>query len=206
MYYHELIAKSENKNKMTWKIVKNLTGKTQNSQQVFPTFKVDGVEQSPEQAVEALNNYFLNVTENLNIHVAQDNNPISLLKKYYPSEFQPMQIVPITEGEIRSIISSLKSKNSSGYDGISTKILKLCRNQISRPLTYICNKSIEMGVFPDRLKCATVMPLYKKGDVTKMDNYRPISLLPLFSKVLEKAVCCRLNHHLQANNILAIEQ
>ena len=115
----------------------NLTGKIQKPQQVFPTFKVDGVEQSPEQAVEAFNNYFLNVTENLNIHVAQDDNPISLLKKYYPSEFQPMQIVPITEGEIRSIISSLKSKNSSGYDGISTKILKLCRNQISRPLTYL---------------------------------------------------------------------
>ena len=54
----------------------NLTGKIQKPQQVFPTFKVDGVEQSPEQAVEAFNNYFLNVTENLNIHVAQDDNPI----------------------------------------------------------------------------------------------------------------------------------
>jgi hypothetical protein len=70
LYYYELIAKSENKNKMTWKIVKNLKGKTQNSQQVFPTFKEDGVEQSPEAAVEAFNNYFLKVTENLNIHVA----------------------------------------------------------------------------------------------------------------------------------------
>jgi hypothetical protein len=50
------------------------------------------------------------------------------------------------------------------------------------------------------------MPLYKKGDVTEMDNYRPISLLPVFSKVLEKAMCCRLNHHLEANKILAIEQ
>ena len=95
-----------------------------------------------------------------------------------------MQIVPITEGEIRSIISALKSKNSSGYDGISTKVLKLCRNQISRTFTYICNKSIIMGVFPDRLKCATVTPLYRKGDVSKMDNYRPTSLLPVFAKVL----------------------
>jgi hypothetical protein len=98
-----------------------------------------------------------------------------------------MQIVPITEGVIRSIISSLKSKNSSGYDEISIKILNLCRNQISRPLTYICNKSIIMGVFPDRLKRATVMPLHKKGDISKLDNYRPISLLPVFSKVLEKS-------------------
>jgi len=62
----------------------------------------------------------------INTHIARDNNPISLLKKYYPFEFQPMQIVHITEEEIRIIISSLQSKNSSGYDGISTKILKLC--------------------------------------------------------------------------------
>jgi len=74
-----------------------------------PTFKLDGIEQSPKQAAEAFNNYCLNVTENLNILIAKDNNMISLVKKYYPFEFPPMHIVPITEGEIRSIISSLFS-------------------------------------------------------------------------------------------------
>jgi hypothetical protein len=98
------------------------------------TIKIDGEEQSLEQAAEAFNNYFLNVTENLNTQSAKDNS-ISLLKNYYPSEFPPMQIVPVTEGEIRSIIGSLKSKNSSGFDGISTKLLKLCGNQISKPFT-----------------------------------------------------------------------
>jgi hypothetical protein len=96
MYYNELIANSENK--MTWKIIKYLTGKIQNSQHVSPTFNVDGIEQSPKQAAGAFNNYFLNITENLNIHFARDNKPISLLKKYYPFEFTPIQIVPITEG------------------------------------------------------------------------------------------------------------
>ena len=133
---------------MTWKIIKNLTGRIQNSQNVSPTFKVDGVEQSPKRAAEAFNNYFLNISENLNIYIAKDNNPISLLKRYNPFQFPPMQIVPITEGEIRSIISSPKSKNSSDYYGISTKILKLCGNQISKPLAFIFNKSITMGIFP----------------------------------------------------------
>jgi len=85
----------------------------------------------------------------INIHIAKDNNPISLLKKYYLFQFPPMQIVPITEEEIRSTIDSLKSKNSSGYDGISTKILKLFGNQISKPLGFIFNKSITMGVFTE---------------------------------------------------------
>jgi len=116
---------------------------------VSPTFTLNGIEQSPKQAAEAFNNYFLNITENLNINFAKDNNPISLLKKNYPFEFPTRQTVPITEGEIRSIISSLKSKNSSGYDGISTKILKSCGNQIRKPLAFIFNKSIKMGVFSE---------------------------------------------------------
>jgi len=173
---------------------------------VSPTFKVDGMEQSPEQAAEAFNNYFLNITEILNIHSTKDNNLISLLKKYYPSEFPPMQAVPITDGEIRSIISSLKSKNPSGYDGISTKILKLCGNQITKPLAFIFNKSLTMYVFPERLKYAVVIPLYKKGAVSSMANYRQISLLPVFSKVFQKSMYYRLNQHLQANSILATEQ
>ena len=64
-----------------------------------PTFKIDGIEQFPKQAAEVFHNYFLNITENLNIYIAKGNNPLSLLK-----------IVPITEGEIKSIISSLSLK------------------------------------------------------------------------------------------------
>ena len=151
-----------------------------------PTFKVDGIEQSSEQPSEAFNNYFLNITENLNIHIAKGNNPVSLLKKYYSSEFLPMQIVPIAGREVRSVISSLKSKNSFGYDGISTKILKLCGYQISKPHTFICNKNITVGVFPEQLKYAIVIPLHKKGDISNMANYRPILYYQCFRMFLKK--------------------
>jgi hypothetical protein len=70
---------------MAWKIIKNLTGKIQNSQPVSPTFKVDSIEQSPGQAAEAFNKYFLTMTENLNLHITKNNNHISLLKNYFPS-------------------------------------------------------------------------------------------------------------------------
>ena len=63
-----------------------------------------------------------------------------------------------------------------------------------------------MGVFPERLKYAVVIPLHKKDDVSNMANYRTISLLPVSSEVFEKAMYCRLNQHLQANNILGTEQ
>jgi len=117
-----------------------------------------------------------------------------------------MHIIPVTEREIQSIICSMKAKDSSGYDGISPRILKVCNTLISRPLCYICNKSILTGIFPDRLKYAIVRPLFKKGDRSNILNYRPISLLPVFSKILEKTMYSRLNQHLITNNVLATEQ
>ena len=93
--------------------------------------------------VQDINNYFLNITGNLNLQATKNSNCIPLLEKYYPDKFPPMQTVPVTEGEIRWIINSMKPKISLGYDGISTKILKLCGSQISKPLDFIIDKSIK---------------------------------------------------------------
>jgi len=79
--------------------------------------------------------------------------------------------------EIASIIKSFKTKNSFGCDEISTKLLKISVTYLSSPLTYICNKSISTGIFPERLKYSIIKPLYKKGDKTDPSNYRPISIL-----------------------------
>jgi hypothetical protein len=73
-------------------------------------------------------------------------------------------------------ILSLRSKNSSRYDEITSKILKACTAIISHPLAHICNHSQNTGIFPDHLKMSVVKPLHKKGDKTSMTNYRPISL------------------------------
>jgi hypothetical protein len=117
-----------------------------------------------------------------------------------------VEVIPVTTGEIISIICSLKSRTFSGYDGISSEILKLCSMTISQPLSYICNMPIVTGAFPDHLKIAVIKPLYKKGDKVDMANYRPISMLTVFKKVIEKTMYRRLNQHLQVNNILVHEQ
>jgi len=75
------------------------------------------------------------------------------------------------------IIKSLKTKNSYGYDKISTKILKISCPSISSPINYIHNKMLFWGVFPDRLKYAIIKPLHKSDDRCEVPNYRPISLL-----------------------------
>jgi hypothetical protein len=77
---------------------------------------------------------------------------------------------------------------------------------ISLPLNYIYNYSLHTGIFPDRLKIAVVKLLHKKEDKFNISNYRPISLLPTFSNIFEKAMYSRLNQHLQTNNTLIPEQ
>jgi hypothetical protein len=99
-----------------------------------------------------------------------------------------------------------QNKNSSGYDEITSKILKTYASVISFPLSFICSHSLHTGIFPDHLKIAVVKPLYKKVDEFSMTNYRPISLLPIFSKVFKTAMHSRLSHHLHTNNILVPEQ
>ena len=108
--------------------------------------------------------------------------------------------------EIYNVIKSIKTKESYGYDGISTKLLKISANYICSPLTHICNKVIAAGIFPQRLKYSIIKPLFKKGDKTIPSNYRPISLLTAFSKVLEKALFNRLIEHIETNNIISKQQ
>jgi hypothetical protein len=82
-----------------------------------------------------------------------------------------------TTKEIEKIIKPLKSKNAHWYAEIPKKILKASTPFILFSLTYICNKSLSSGIFPSRLKCSETKPLYKKGERTKITNFRPISLL-----------------------------
>jgi hypothetical protein len=117
-----------------------------------------------------------------------------------------MESIVLTVKEMEQIVKSLKPKNSFGYDEISTKVLKLSAPFISSPINYVCNKMLSQGVFPDRLKYATVIPLYKKGDRSYMSNYRPISLLNSFSKIFETIMQTRILTHLTKHNILSNNQ
>jgi hypothetical protein len=117
-----------------------------------------------------------------------------------------MKLINTTTYETEKIIHSLKSKNSQGYDEIPSRILKVSTPDVLSPLTCIFNKILQTGTFPDRLKFSEVKPLYKKGNKTKLCNYRPISLLPTFSKIIEKIIYKRLYSHLNKNNIYILKQ
>ena len=112
----------------------------------------------------------------------------------------------VTEYEIVVNINDLKSKNSSGEDGISNKLPKSIKGEISKPLTIILNQCLETGIFADVLKVAKIKPLYKKGDSCCFNNYRHISLLPTISKNFERIMFSQLYSYFNINNLLSEQQ
>ena len=85
------------------------------------------------------------------------------------------------------IIDSLKPKTSAGPDNISNNLIKIIKQEIVPSLTIIINQSLEIGIFPDSLKIAKAVQLFKKDDPTTVNNYRPISLLDSIPKIFEKS-------------------
>ena len=110
------------------------------------------------------------------------------------------------EQEIINIVNNNKGKASLDYNNISMALVKRTIYDISKPLTFICNLSFSTGCFPDRMKTAKVVPLFKNGERNIFTNYRPVSLLCQFSNILEKLFAIRLDTFINFNNILSNSQ
>ena len=113
-----------------------------------------------------------------------------------------MFIFPVDENEIINIVKDFKNNVAPGIDGITINTLKSIIEPISKPLTYIFNLCISQGTFPSALKRAIVVPILKSGDKSNLSNYRPISLLPCMSKLLEKCLNNRIMNYLEKNKLL----
>ena len=108
-------------------------------------------------------------------------------------------LLPTEENEIRKIAFELLTKFSSGYDNVSNVLLKEIIRDIVEPLSFIFNHSMQSGEFPDSMKLAEVIPLYKSKEHYLECNYRPISLLTPISKILEKIIYKRVYDFLVEN-------
>ena len=112
------------------------------------------------------------------------------------------ELKPIGLQDIREAIGKIKTSRGSGVDGISSFFLKFTLPTIENSLALIFNFSIETGVFPDSWKTARVTPIYKDGEKAIKSNYRPISVLPVISKLFEKLVFNQLYQYLNGSGLL----
>jgi exonuclease III len=206
LYYNKCISKSKNSAKTLWNIVKTETKKESNKWS-FPTDNVRRTLKEYTDLANDFNSYFTSINDRgTNDNIITIEPALKHLQNIFVRPFPNIKLIPVTSTEIKKIIKSLKWKNSHGYDEIPIRILKISLPFITSPLTHICNKSLNSGLFPTRLKYAQINPVFKKGEKSKLSNYRPISLLTSFSKVFEKVIYNRLHNHITVNNILAEEQ
>ena len=162
----------------------------------FPQIsKVDGrVYSSTKLIADALNDSFVTSAQSNLTPSGPSKNTDTNFKKYLlPRQANSIFVSPTTPEEILTLINGLDSKKSCGHDDIPVRTLKLSKYLLAPLLSNVINESICDGVFPNNLKIAKVVPLFKSGDSELPTNYRPISVLTYFSKNFEKVLYERLN-------------
>ena len=152
------------------------------------------------------NTYFVNIGKNLSSQIDQNIDDADY-KQYLTSHTaENLRFKCIIEDYTIKVIDNLENKNSSGHDGISNKLLKTIKGDISQSLTIIINQMLTTGIFLDDFKLSKVIPLFKKGDSFLLINYRPISLLPTISKILERVIHDQMYEYFNKFDLLAEQQ
>ena len=187
--------------KKTWSMINDILHKNKQNTRLPVYFKQGEQKISDKKDIaNKFNAFFTNIGKNLADKI--NDAPHKHFSDYLVSkpntkfEFQPVEIK-----EVNKIISQLDSKNSSGYDSISNILIKSIVDIILKPLTVIINQCLKMGIFPNQLKIAKVVPIFKTGDDTLFTNYRPISLLPSTSKVVERVIFNQLYTYFETNKL-----
>lgn len=196
----QIIDKSDNKNRTLWNMVNTLTGRNQRTTEPSELIIDEISHGDVEELVELFAGHFSSVTE-------------ATLKRYYDDSLSfscttsrmvnsNFYFYPVIKHEVVDIITSLKNKSSAGLDSVSARVLKMIGEDIAQHFAYCINLSVTTGIFPSPLKKAIVIPLHKSNDVKDITNYRPISLLSVFSKVFERIVFNRMMCYLNKFGIL----
>ena len=149
---------------------------------------------------EEFNNFFIGIGKSVGESVPPpiDQSYTHLRGNYAVNLF--MQ--PTDVNEIKRVVQTLKSKSSEDFGSISTKLLQETTPELTIPLEIVINQSFVTGIVPDNLKIAKIIPVFKSGNNNILNNYRPISIPPTLSKIIEKMVCNRLIMFLEKYNTL----
>ena len=197
-YEKEFLANKFNLKK-SWTLMKQIINKKKNDIQC--QFLIDNQATTDMQTItNSFNNFFVNIGPNLSKKIPHsETDPLEYLTNSNIAE--TMYLSPTNAHEVEKIIKEIRN-SSPGYDEISSKILKCTYHLYLPTLVHLLNLSLTEGVFPNEMKIARVVPLYKSGDVRLIKNYRPVSVLPVFSKLFERIMHIRLTNFIDRHKIL----
>lgn len=192
-YFEKRVMNAEGSAKKFWDIIKGeLCMNNTSTQSCSKLLKNNGdIIVNKKDISNVYNEHFSTVAENLlqsAFHSNLVNNGTTL--KWIPD--RSLFIKQTDTEEITKIINNLKTNASAGYDNIKVKVIKRLKAVLAPTIAKIINNNIKQGIFPDELKVARITPLYKGGNKQDLNNYRPVSVLPVFSKIYEKVIHQRL--------------
>ena len=206
-YFHDEITKNKSNPKKIWQTLKQILP-TNAKQTKFcdpPTKSCDSSNntflENPMDIAESFNTYFVNIGKYLADKIPQ-THPLQC-KIYLKNRIQSSIFFdPPRPNEIFNIINSLKSKKSAKKNAIPSYFIKVAGYVLTSYLTFFFALAFNFGIFPDALKIAAVTPVHKSDDKSKVTNYRPISVLPCLSKILEKLIKARLILFFEKHHVL----
>jgi hypothetical protein len=199
-YLKQILDINKTNMRKTWHILNKVIGKS-NKKSLPSRFKInDRITSDRLEIANHFNNYFSNIGKSLAHKIPkQSMSPCEYLHGEYKSS---IYLSPTTDNEVLNIIKNIKSE-AFGWDGINSKILHSVSGSLLPQITHICNLSLRDGTFPTKLKIAKVVPIYKSGAANEVGNYRPISVLPVVSKIFEKLIYNRISAYIDKHSILS---
>jgi hypothetical protein len=207
-HHNDLLESNVTKPEQFWKCIKDLFPTKTKRESVCTKFKMAGKTISDKlQISNAFCSFFQSVALKLkqaNIKLKDftwSNPTCKLLNKNKVFEFTHVSIP-----EVKKHLKKLKRKKSDGIDEIPNCILKDFAHELAPKIAHIINLSLKSSQIPSDLKMAKVIPIYKDGEKSQFSNYRPISVLPIISKILERCVYNQLIDHLESHNMLSQQQ
>ena len=209
-YYHNKFDKHKGDPKNTWKIINELRGKTRSDPKW--SFVINEERITCRRAIaNKFNDYFCNLANNMNSSAFNNNVEDGIPMEGLPTfeffltnpELSSIYLSHTNECEINEIIAEFINGKSSD---IPIVLVKRTAHLIAAPLTKLYNKYIDSGTFPEELKIGKITPIHKKGNTELLENYRPVSTLPIFGKIFEKIIFSRLYGFLTAKHILYEKQ
>lgn len=210
-FLNSYFQKNVNDSKKIWAQINSVLGKQpkkSNNDEVHTLVENGIVLTDKKLMANSLNNYYINISHNVNTNKTKNNDEILNYHKNCNIDVTNTFECPVcTEDEVRLAIKNLKNSNSKDVFGMSNNLLKLHCESLTPHITKAINKHMFEGNFPDALKCSIVRPLYKKkGSKTDMKSYRPVSLIAIFSKIFESVIYRRLFEHCQVNDFFHLNQ
>lgn len=206
-YEKNLVKSVQNDNKKLWKVIKDVTNTNKNTS---CSTELLSLADDPKHSLNKVNSHFVDVGRSLADKIRQNKSNILDTNvdtnSDVPHQLNSFVLEDTDEFEVDHLIINLKTDSSTGYDGISSKFLKIHKNILVTPLTFVFNSCLQNGIFPKSLKKSEVCPIYKGGDRDCITNYRPISILPALSKILERIINVRLTRYLESKNLLSPNQ